>query len=325
MRRLLLGAVQAAALRRFVVLVLALAGLLAAPAAATARVVIGIGDQKTEMFGDPRFKALHITHARLTVSWDALEYAWSRQEVDDWLSTARASGVTPLITFSHSRLAGRRRVLPSTGLFAYEFHLFRKRYPWVRTFATWNEVNHCGEPTCHRVARVVSYYKAIRRLCPRCTVLAGELLDFPNMVSWVQQFQRIAKVDPKYWGLHNYRDANRLQTINTRNLLRATKGEIWLTETGGIVNRRNKSSVSFPQSPAHAALATRWVFDRIVPLSGRIRRVYLYHWNAQTPFDTWDSALIGPDDHARPALAVLRRVLGIGSRLAATKPHRRKR
>ena len=309
-------------MRRAILLALALASLLAAPAAAKRHIAIGIGDQKTEMFSDPRFENLGIRYARVTVSWDALETDWSRQELDDWMNAARAAHVKPLVTFSHSRLAGRRRVLPTPGLFAYEFQLFRKRYPWVRTFATWNEANHCGEPTCRRVARVVTYYKAMRRLCPKCQILAAELLDFPNMTKWVKEFRRRAHVDPKYWGLHNYRDANRLQTTNTRKLLKATHGYIWLTETGGIVNRLNKSTVTFEESPEHAAKATRWVFDRIVPLSPRITRVYLYHWNASTPFDTWDSALIGPDNHARPALAVLRRVLEAGPRVGGSVPTR---
>src|SRR3954451_17034143 len=240
-------------MRRALLIALALAGLLAAPAQAKRHLTIGIGDQKTEMLADPRFEALKIRYARVTVSWDALERDWSRAELDQWMFAARISGVTPLVTFSHSRLAGRRRVLPSPGLFAYEFQLIRKRYPWVRTFATWNEANHCGEPTCRRVARVVTYYKTMRRLCPRCQILAAELLDFPNMAKWVKEFRRRAPVDPKYWGLHNYRDANRLQTVNTRKLLAATRGYVWLTETGGIVNRQNKSTVSFEESPEHAA------------------------------------------------------------------------
>jgi len=310
-------------MRRALLLALVLAGLVAAPA--QARLTIGIGDQKTEMFSDPRFAALGIRYARVTVSWDALERDWSRQELDAWMFSARLAHVRPLVTFSHSRLAGRRRVLPTPGLFAYEFHLFRKRYPWVRAFATWNEANHCGEPTCRRVSRVVAYYKAIRRQCPHCQILAAELLDFPNMTRWVKEFRRRAHVDPKYWGLHNYRDANRLQTINTRKLLKATRGYIWLTETGGIVHRQNKSTVSFEESPAHAAKATRWVFDRIVPLSRRITRVYLYHWNAVSPFDTWDSALIGPDNRSRPALAVLRRVLQDGVRAVGAYAHHRPR
>ncbi|HEY3190177.1 MAG TPA: hypothetical protein VGJ70_21975 [Solirubrobacteraceae bacterium] len=275
---------------------------------------IGIGDQKTEMFTDPRFEELGIRLARITVPWDALETDWQRQELDDWMNAARAAHVAPLITFSHSRLLGQRRVLPTPGRFAYEFSLFRRRYPWVKSFAVWNEANHCGEPTCHRVALLVRYYKGIRRLCPGCKVLAAELLDFPNMTSWVREFRRRLGWDPGYWGLHNYRDANRLQTTNTSKLLNATHGRIWLTETGGIVNRRNKSAVGFEESPVHAAAATRWVFDRIVPLSGRIERVYLYHWNATSPYDTWDSALIGPDGKSRPAFRVLERVLDVGLR-----------
>ena len=287
------------------------------PATAPAQgppVRIGIGDQKTEMFTDPRFEELGLKLARLTVPWDALETDWQRQELDQWLLTARTAHVDPLITFSHSRLAGQRRVLPTPGRFAYEFALFRKHYPWIKTFAVWNEVNHCGEPTCHKVKLVVRYYRAIRRLCPSCKILAGELLDFPNMTKYVKDFRHYLGRDPKYWGLHNYRDANRLQTVNTRRLLKSTKARIWLTETGGIVNRLNKSSVHFEESPKHAAAATRWVFDRLVPLSSRIERVYLYHWNASSAFDTWDSALIGPDGRSRPAFRVLERVLDTGLR-----------
>ena len=40
------------------------------------------------------------------------------------------------------------------------------------------------------------------------------------------------KAEPRWWGLHNYIDANRFHTTSTRRLLRATKGKIWLTEVG---------------------------------------------------------------------------------------------
>jgi hypothetical protein len=304
--------------RAVLAVALAFAAALPAPVSATVKqgapVRIGIGDQKTEMFGDRRFQDLGIRLARLTVPWDALNTDWQRAELDDWLQKARAAHVDPLVTFTHSRIPGDRRVLPTNGQFSYYFSLFRRRYPWITTFAAWNEANHCGEPTCKRVDRVVAYYKVMRQRCPKCKVLAAELLDFPNMTKWVKEFRRRAHVDPKYWGLHNYRDANRLQTTNTRRLLKATRGRIWLTETGGIVARRNKSAVGFTESPEHAAVATRWVFDRLVPLSSRVERVYLYHWNASSPYDTWDSALVGPDGQSRPAMRVLQRVLDVGIR-----------
>lgn len=275
---------------------------------ARAQLRIGIGDQKVAMFSDPRFALLGVHIARYTVGWDALSDGGQRARLDQWLFAARATGVEPLLTFGHSSREGRRRVLPTAERFGSEFRQFLSRYPWVRDYAIWNEANHCGEPVCHRVKLVVAYYKAARRACPSCRILAAELLDFPNMVGWVHEFQRDAGgLDPRYWGLHNYRDANRLTTVNTQALLGATSGEIWFTETGGLVARRNKSNVSFPQSPSHAAKATRWVFDKLVTLSPRITRAYLYQWNASSRLDTWDSALIGPDGRARPALAVLTR------------------
>ncbi len=40
---------------------------------------------------------------------------------------------------------------------------------------------------------------------------------------------------PTIWGLHNYSDINRLQSWRTHRLVRALGGQVWLTETGGIV------------------------------------------------------------------------------------------
>jgi hypothetical protein len=299
--------------------VLAAVALLPATAEGAERrpVIVGIGDQKPAMFFDPRFGELGIRHARLVVPWDVLNQRWQRAELWQWLRHARRVRVQPLIAFTHSRLPGRRRVLPSVDHWSRKFAAFREKYPWIRDYATWNEANHCGEPTCRRTKRVAGYWLAMRRRCPQCRILGAELLDFPNMARWVRSFQRHAGEDPEYWGLHNYRDANRMQVLNTRRLLRTTRGKVWLTETGGIVRRLNRSTVGFKESPQHAARATRWVFDKLVKLSPRVERVYLYHWNASTTEDTWDSGLVGPlpELAERPALRVLRRVLREGRRL----------
>ena len=90
-------------------------------------------------------------------------------------------------------------------------------------YASWNEANHCGEPTCHRPALVAAYWRKLRGECPTCRILAAEVLDMPNMTSWVKAFRRAAKVEPRYWGLHNYIDANRLRTTGTRRLLKTVQ------------------------------------------------------------------------------------------------------
>jgi hypothetical protein len=275
-------------------------------AVSSSALVVGIADQKPDMFSDPLFASLGVQHARIAVSWDAVEHAWETEEVDAWMDGARAAGVQPLVGFGHSRV--NRRKLPTPARFKYDFRQFRARYPWVTTFATWNEANHCGEPTCHRPQLVASYYRAITRECPKCTILGAELLDMPNMARWVDQYQEHLgpRKSPRYWGLHNYLDANRMRTSGTKTLLKHTTGQVWFTETGGIVRRRNnKAKVTFPESAAHAAEATQWVFDELVPLSRRITRVYLYHWNA-TKGDNWDSGLVDARGRSRPALHVVR-------------------
>jgi len=273
-------------------------------------VKIGIADQKEEVFDDQRLQDLGIGYARRSVAWNALRYGEERNRLDAWVRGAQLMGAEPLITFSRSRKIGGREHRPPTGAqFLREFLRFRKRYPGVKTWSSWNEANQCGTGTCKAPELVAKYFNAIRRNCPGCKVVAADLLDQPNMVSWARAFRRAARIEPKYWGLHDYIDANRFQTTRTAQLLRAVRGEVWLTEVGGLVARRNGSKIKLPQGKARAALATRFIFDRLARLDRRVARVYIYHWRSSTPRDSWDSALIGSDNRPRPALAVLKRFL----------------
>jgi hypothetical protein len=277
-------------------------------------VEIGIADQKPHMFVDSRFTALGIRHARLAVGWDVLTNARSAEELETWLAHAQASGVEPLISFMHSRGADRR-ALPSPLRMRREFRRLRALYPWVTTYATWNEANHCGEPLCHRPKTAAAYYRVLRRECPTCTILAPEVLDMPGMGRWVRQFTRHLGFTPRLWGLHNYVEANRFKTSRLRELVRVTRGaEIWLTEVGGLVRRDNNSTTVIPEGARHAGEVTRFIFDDVIPRNPQIARVYIYHWNSSSRRDTWDSALIAPGGRERSALRVLSRVLRFGPR-----------
>ena len=280
---------------------------------ARAGVQVGIADQKPDMFSDQRFGDLGIQRARLSIGWDALTSPWQVKELDAWLSAARAAGVDPLISFGHSRTI--RRSLPTPERLKYEFRRFRELYPWVTTFATWNEANHCGEPTCNRPALVAAYYRSLRRECPSCTILAAEMLDMPNIAKYARAMRRRLGFTPPLWGLHNYVEANRFTMARLRELLGATPGaKLWLTETGGLVARRNRSTTDIPEGPRHAGEVTRYIFDHILPSNPRISRIYLYHWNAGPAGGTWDSALITPGGRRRTSLDVLARVLRLGVR-----------
>lgn len=301
-------------------LLICLLGLAAVPSSAQA-FQVGIGDQKAHMFADPRFLSLGLSYARRAVAWDALDVGYQSADIGGWLRAARAARVSPLISFDHSRRDGHHRILPTVKQFRHQFARFHARYPWVTDYATWNEANYCGEITCHHPDLVAAYYHVMRSVCRSCRILGAELLDVPGMLAWQRAFERAAHVSPHYWGLHNYVGANRFSTASTRSLLASTRGEIWFTETAGLVARRNHSAISFPQSAAHAANVTQFIFSKLTRLSRRVARVYLYQWDTSTPTDSWDSALIGLDGSARPAYAVLRRTLvSIGVRPVPQPP-----
>jgi hypothetical protein len=274
---------------------------------------VGIGDQKADMFTDPRFVALGVRYARLAIGWDAMTSDWQIQQLDAWLEGARALNIQPLISLGHSRTD--RRSLPTPERLKFEFRTFRERYPRVKTFAVWNEANHCGEPVCHRAPLVASYYRALRRECPQCTILGPEILDMPNAVAYIKAFRKRLGFTPKRWGLHNYLEANRFKMTRLKQIIKAMGGaDVWLTETGGLVRRNNGSTTDIPEGATHAAEVTRFLFDHVLPRNPRVKAVYLYHWNAGPLDTTWDSGLITPNGRERTSLYVLRRVLRSGLR-----------
>jgi hypothetical protein len=273
--------------------------------------VIGIGDNKTEIFTDPRFIALGITEIRDDVPWDVLRSAYTRNRLAAWLAGARADHLTPLISFDHSGRRGQQRSLPTVAQYSKAFVKLHALYPWVSEFITWDEANFYSEPTASNPQRVVDYYDAIRSACPHCTVLAADLLDIDNPryavpeVEWARAFIADAHTQPAYWALNDYVGANDLDAHSTRQLLGAVKGNIWLTETAGIVSDRAHAGAASAASLNHEAVVDRFILGTLATLSPRIQRVYLYEWNAQTAHDAWDSALISPRGVPRPAYDVL--------------------
>jgi hypothetical protein len=219
------------------------------------------------------------------------------------MAAARAAGARVLLSLGHARghVAGNK--LPTVAAYAREFRAFRKRYPRVRDFAIWNEENACGGPICRNPERAARYYNAVKPGCRGCRIVAADLLDVSNLAAYARRFRRVAK-GRLIWGLHNYLDANRFTTSGTRALLRATKGDVWFTETGGLVKRTNRSKIPFAEGVAHAGKAAAWVF-KLAALSPRVKRVYFYQWSPVGPKATWDSALTDAKGRPRPALAIL--------------------
>jgi hypothetical protein len=167
--------------RTLLALLCTIGSLFAAPALAGAHPLVGIGENTTAIFSDPRFLALGITQVRDDIAWNALSVPRARADLAAWLGDAQADGLTPLITFDH--VVGNVRTeqrLPSVAQFSRAFLKFRKLYPWVTDFETWDEANFYLEGTAFAPKRAAQFYLALRRDCPSCTILASDLLDVPK-------------------------------------------------------------------------------------------------------------------------------------------------
>ena len=265
----------------------------------TPQLEVGIGEQGLAMFTDSNYKALGIRTVRLVTAYDAVAVRFERDIVDQWLAGAAAAGAEPFITFGHSRVHPRK--LPSVAEFRTAFRAFRTRYPAVKLYAPWNEINHKSQPTADAPERAADYYNVVRAECPDCTVLAGDVLDQPGMVRYVKRYRSRLQGTPKVWGLHNYSDTNRFRSTGLRALLATVTGDVWLTETGGVV----QFGRNFPRDEQRAARAVSFAL-RQARTHKRVKRIYLYNWTGGKPADRFDAGLVGPDGKPRPAYARLK-------------------
>ena len=211
--------------------------------------VIGIGDQKPDMFSDPLSRSSASARADRRLVGRAAARVGARRSSTRWLDAARAAGVAAAASASATR--ARRppaRAADAVERFKYDFRLFRARYPWVTTFATWNEANHCGEPTCHRPA-------AGRRLLPRDEPGVPALHDpraprCSTCPTWPRgsTSSRSASARAVAALLGPAQLHRRQPDAHDRHAHAAAphQGQIWFTETGGIVGRRNRSQGRLP-------------------------------------------------------------------------------
>lgn len=259
---------------------------------------LGMGEQGTTMFSDPRFAALGLEHVRVVLPYDvSCRRGEAQRYADTWLAAARGAGSRPLVAFASSWRSYWR--LPTYRAYLRCMRAFHARYPWVRDFNPWNEANHGSQPTYRNPVRAAGFYNALRRVCRRCNVAAGDVLDWWNMRRWVLEYKRHLRGSPRLWSLHNYYDVNafrRWRASGTRRLLGLTRGRLWISETAGIVYYVREGRLGEPR----AARATRWMLS-LPSHSRRITRVYAYQWQAECHPATWDSAWFRADGSARPA------------------------
>ena len=287
-------------------------GFAAAPEKSDAAVLVGIGEQNASMFTNPLYTGLHVKRARYFPSWNVALKTQEATWMDQWYNAALASGTEPLISFfaSLGSACPRRPCkLPTVRQYTKAFKAFRKRWPEVKVISPWNEANHRSQPTFKNPKRAAQYYNVVRKNCRGCKIVAADVIDEVNMERWLKVFKRTAK-KPRIWGLHNYRDTNKRKGQRlggTKRLLKAVKGDVWLTETGGIVKFvLPNGHTLFPYSEARANRATKRMFELASRYRSRIKRLYIYHWQQSATDNRFDAGLLRADGTRRPAYTTVK-------------------
>jgi hypothetical protein len=295
--------------------VLAGCGFAAAPQKSEAAVLVGIGEQNASMFSNPLFTQIGFKRARYFPSWNVAQVPEEAGWLDQWLAGAQAQGVEPLISFFAalgSSCPSKPCKLPTVRQYTKAFKAFHKRWPQVKVISPWNEANHRSQPTFKNPKRAAQYYNVVRKYCRHCKIVAADVIDEKNMEKWLKVFKKTAK-KPKIWGLHNYRDTNKRKGQllgGTKRLLKAVKGDVWLTETGGIVKFvLPNGHTLFPFSESRANRATKRMFALAKKYRKRIKRLYIYHWQQSSGDNRFDAGLLRNDGTARPAYTTVKRQL----------------
>jgi hypothetical protein len=297
-----------------------LAVLLVAPAA-EAKYRVGLGEQNVAMFDNSQWQRLKLKRVRYIVPWD-----WNRTSVGEvaaFMNRARAARQDVLVTFTARRGCwnGRRYSkrkscrAPSARKYRRAFRAFDNAFPWVKTYSAWNEVNHVSQPTYRKPRLAVRYYDVLRKESRRrrFKVMAADILDTSNMRSYLRQFMRRARGKPRLWGLHNYQDTNRFTSADTRLMLDMVPGEVWLTETGGLVKFSGVRKFR-KYSEKRANRATKWMFklanrydSRQRGMRSKITRLFVYKWYGERRGARFDAGLMDPDGSPRRHFRTFRR------------------
>jgi hypothetical protein len=298
--------------RRLLVLLAATSALAALPAApATAKLQIGISEQSPNMFANKWFKPLKIKYARIVIPWNILQrHDYWPGYFKAWLAGAKRNRVEPHVAFNVQDLRPKYFGKgPSVKTYTKMVKAFHKKYPQVKSFAPWNEENHQFQPTAKNPKLAAQYFKALKKNCKGCRVLAVDILGSPNMKSWLKRFRRYYKGSAT-WGIHNYQDGNKPKAFKktwTYLITRYVKGPIWSTEAGGIVGFKTLDGrVAYKYDINRALRAQKRIFklmsDRRV--RSRYKRVYVYNWTGswtkKKHANRWDSGLIAPNGKPRP-------------------------
>jgi len=265
----------------------------------------GVGDNNPNMFASPYFQALKTKITRYVAPYDVAANAVELAQFTTWVRAAEALNIQPLIAFYHA--PGRAGThLPSVAAYTKDIKKFFRLFPEIKVYTPWNEANRGnvkvpGNASFHSPSAQLSaqYYLAMRAACRGCKIVGLDVLDgrdIKQTIAYIRAFQRAARAHlPRIWGLHNYSDTNRSRSTGTKAVLAAVKGQVWLTETGGLV----QFGGAFPYDLSRAAKALSYMF-KLAASNPRIKRLYIYNWYGGDSGTRFDAGLVDAPPGATP-------------------------
>jgi len=279
---------------------------------AAASFLTGIGDEHATMFSNPLYTQLDAKIVRYIAPYDAAVHPYSLALARVFIRNAEAQHEKVLVAFYHSEYTPTR--LPSVAAYQSDVKKFVKLFPRVKEYESWDEANRGderGQFSSPSAVGAAKYYQALLRVCKGCTVVGLDVLDqavIAPTLTYIAEFKReiyrLETVMPKIWGLHNYSDVNRFEGWRTSDIVRALGGQVWLTETGGIV----KFGGAFPNRNGsglrRAAKVLKFMFAS-ASSHPQIRRLYVYDWNGGTSSTRFDAGLMNAHEQPREGYEVV--------------------
>ncbi|HXA53875.1 MAG TPA: hypothetical protein VNV37_03275 [Solirubrobacteraceae bacterium] len=275
----------------------------------------GISDSREEMFGNPLWKQLHTKISRLVIPYDVAVRPYDLHQATTWIRDAEANHQKTLVAFYHSEYT--KLHLPSLATYRKDVARFVKLFPHVREYQAWDEANR-GFVSDGKASFVspsatldAQYYQALKRNCAQCLVVGLDVLDqddpYPT-VAYIEEFKRevrrLRAPMPAVWGLHDYSDLNRFESWRTHMLAADLGGEVWLTETGGIVKFAGEFSNHDGAGTRRAARVLQYMFG-VASSIRSIKRLYIYNWVGGTPSTRFDAGLTNAHYKPRPGYVVV--------------------
>ena len=232
----------------------------------------GIADEQADIATDPDQNALGITQYRKITPWNIQtnfqgaepcqtnDFVRFKGDMENWYNALKdRSGVKLVVSFRQNSCMTnkdeRDQLQDPKVNYLPAINAFRTAHPKITRFTAWNEPNLSSEPFSgsSRAKQAGKLFNALWKACaspitdaagtvlaPRCTVIAGDFSENGLTANYLTEYKKGAGLRGKShaWSTHPYSTMQSMQRSGPYTaFLKATKGPVWLLESGAFYQR----------------------------------------------------------------------------------------